>query len=182
MRGAFAAFGVGVMDMVVEHRLVPCFGHLEHEVALEQMAHHGGPPRGRHAEIVRQAQLVVPVALSPHEILHDLQKHPASVHGILRVGHGAYFRMQGAQCVEPFFCASFAEHIQQPEHGRGHAFLHRFGKRDDSVGIELGHGEHAGLAPLFHLGDEREELGVLRIVEKLAVPHRITCLMEVRTF
>ena len=132
MRGVLAALGVGVVHVIVEHGLIPVFGHFQHEVAVQQSAHHGMTSAGRLPEVVGEAQLGFKVAVCAHEFLHELYQHASRIDAQRGARHDEHFVAQGGEGFDSVVGSALGEGVEQAENGRGHAQFHGNGQFHDA--------------------------------------------------
>ena len=106
MCGAFAALGVGIVDVVVEGLLVPGFGHFQQMIAAEQLAYDARCAAHGLMKFVGQRELQMGMRAGAHKILHELDEHARGI--FLQGGmHGIeHFVVQTAQGVQPFLCSA----------------------------------------------------------------------------
>ena len=137
MRGALAALGIGIVDVVVHGELVPLFGHLDEVMLVEELAHYAGVARSRLAEVVDELELCELIVPRADDGLHDLDKDAARIvaeGGLRTVEH---FFVQGTQGREAVFRRAYlVQAAQKVDDSLGHAELVRGGEVEYAVGVE----------------------------------------------
>ncbi len=121
MGGRLAPLGVGVVHMIVERQLAPVFRHFRQVIPGQHPAHHSGRAAGRRTKIMRQLELREFVAMSAHQLLHDLQEHAGGIAaqgGLRTVEHLVVQRLERQQ---PVGGLSGLQTGQEVDHGVGHA-------------------------------------------------------------
>ena len=164
MRGVLAAFGVGVVDMVVEHGLIPVLGHFQHVVAVQQPPYHGVAARGGLPEVVGEAKLRFEVSVRAHEFLHELHEHTPRVDAQRGARHDEHFVAQGGKGFESVVGMALGEGVEQAEHRRGHAHFRRHGQFQNAGRAELRHETRPVIPAFAHRSvDHGEKLIILGI-------------------
>ena len=139
VRGALAALGVGVVDMVVHGELVPFFRHLDEVMLVEELAHDAGVARGRLAEVVDELELLELIVPRADDGLHDLDEDSSRIVAERGLGAVEHFLMQGTQSRETIFRrADFVQAAQKVDDGLRHAEFVRGGEVEYAVGMEAG--------------------------------------------
>ena len=176
MGGVFAALGVGVVHVIVEHGLIPVFGHFQHEVTVQKPAYHGMTAAGCLTEVVGETELSFKIAVGPHEFLHELDQYAPRVDAQRRARHDEHFVAQCGEGFDSVVGLALGECVEQAQNGRGHAQLHGNGKFHDAGRTELRHEAGQSFLAFRHgLVDHGEKLVVLRIEAKGTVCHDGTC-------
>ncbi len=121
MGGRFAAFGVGVVDMVVEGELVELLGHLQQVVFGQLDPHQARIAGGDHAEIVGQLQLAQFVVAAAQQILHDLQQDPGGIDLVEGGGGEKDLVAQRTQGLDPVTGFALFQGTEQAGDGIGDA-------------------------------------------------------------
>ena len=166
MRGALAALGVGIMDVVVEGLLVPGFGHLQQMIAAQQRADDVGRAAHRLVEIVGQRQLDMDVRRGADQVFHDLDQDAGRI--LLQAGKGGVedLVMQTAQGLQALLRTAGLQALQQDDDGAGDAHAGVRGQLDDAARMQaffrLGQA-HGHVAGGHETVDQLDQLMVLQV-------------------
>ena len=166
VRGALAALGVGIVDMVVEGLLVPVLGHLQQMIAAQQRADDVGRAAHRLIEIMGQRQLDMDMRRGADQVFHDLDQDAGRV--LLQAGKGGIedFVMQTAQGLQALLRAARLQALQQDDDGAGDAHAGVRGQLDDAARVQAffrldqAHGHVAGGHETV---DQLDQLVVLQV-------------------
>ena len=139
VRGAFAALGVGVVDMVVHGELVPLLGHLDEVMLVEEFAHDAGIARSGLAEVVDELELGEFIMPRTDDGLHDLDEDAARIIAEGGLGAVEHFVVQGAQGGQAVFGGTgLVQAAKKVDDSLRHAILVRGGEVEYAVRMEAG--------------------------------------------
>ena len=138
MRRILAALGIGIVDMVIQGKLVPFLRHFQQMVCIQELAHEAGVPGRDFPEIMHELKLRQFILPRPDDLLHDLDEDAARIVPEGRTGAVQHFVAEDAQGHEPIRSAPGLKVAEQVDDRMGHPVLVGRRQFQDAMRMEIG--------------------------------------------
>ena len=138
VRRILAALGIGIVDMVIQGKLVPFLRHFQQMVCIQELAHEAGVPGRDFPEIVHELKLRQFILPRPDDLLHDLDEDAARIVPEGRAGAVQHFVAEDAQGHEPIRSAPGLKVAEQVDDRVGHPVLVGRRQFQDAMRMEIG--------------------------------------------